>query len=125
MGILIRQARLDELDETSRILGAAFEQYRPAAHAAVTREHREGFERYLREVADVHSRLGEAELFVAVEAEHVIATATLYRPNQSMKYPSAVTFKPWPRPWASLRLLGVDPAHRGRGIARMLTEARI
>jgi len=125
MAIVIREGRADELDQASVILFAAFEQYRPPADAPIAREVREGFERYLRDVADVRSRLGHADLFVAVEADRIIGTGTLYRPAQSVAYPTEVHFKPWPREWASLRLLSVDPVQRGRGIGRMLTDARV
>ena len=109
MAIEIREARAGELEEVARVLGAAFEQYRP-----------QGFEGYLRDVANVRSRVGLADLFVAVEAGRVVGTATLYRPN-----PPHSDRQPWPRAWASLRLLAVEPSHRGRGIGRMLTDARL
>jgi GNAT superfamily N-acetyltransferase len=117
MAIVVREAHPDELDETARLLAVAFEQYRPAAELG------DAFESYLADIVDVRSRLDHAELFVAVEERVIIGTATLYPPGE-VAYPGAAP-RTWPTGWASLRLLGVAPAARGRGVGRMLAEARI
>ena len=125
MAIVIREARADELDEAARVLGVAFEQHLPP-RPDVPLEIREAFAVYLKDVIDVRSRLDDAELFVALEADRLVGTATLYPPDHEVAYPGdAPGPRPWPRGWATLRLLGVDPAARGRGIGRMLAEARI
>jgi GNAT superfamily N-acetyltransferase len=122
MTIEVREAREDELDETARVLASAFEQVRPKAS---TSAYGEVFERYLEGVVDVRSRIGEATLFVAIEGGRILGTGTLYPPGRTIAYAQDVHSPPWPNDWASLRLLGVDPAHRGRGIGRMLIEARV
>jgi GNAT superfamily N-acetyltransferase len=122
MTIVIREAREDELDETALILGSAFEPHRPKAVAS---PYEEAFEHYLAGVTDVRARIGEATLFVAIEAERILGSGTLYPPGGTVAYARSVQTKPWPTEWATLRLLGVDPAHRGRGIGRMLIEARV
>ena len=122
MTIEVREAREDELDETARVLALAFEQVRPKAS---TSAYGEVFERYLEGVVDVRSRVSEATLFVAIEGGRILGTGTLYPPGRTIAYAQEVHSTPWPNEWASLRLLGVDPAHRGRGIGRMLIEARV
>jgi GNAT superfamily N-acetyltransferase len=125
MTMVIREARAEELDETARILVAAFEEHRPPADSAVTPQQRVAFERYLEDIANVRSRRGAADLFVAVDADRLVGTGTLYPPRLAPTYPGPHAPPPWPSEWATLRLLGVPPAHRGRGIGRMLVEARI
>jgi GNAT superfamily N-acetyltransferase len=48
----------------------------------------------------------------------------LYPPHRHAGY-GVDGMKPWPAAWAALRRLAVAKTHRGRGIARMLAEARI
>jgi GNAT superfamily N-acetyltransferase len=122
MSIVIREARHDELDAVARVLAAAFEQYRAPA---ITSSYRLAFERHLEEIVDVRARIGEAALFVAVEGPRVVGTGTLYPPGRSVAYGRTIPDTPWPRDWAWLRVLGVAPSHRGRGIGRLLVEARV
>ena len=120
MTLLIRRAHAAELPETRRILSAAFEPQRPEPDTT-----NGAFARYLEDLLSVSLRFEQAELFVAVEGGIIRGTATLYPPGQGHAATRGTAAKPWPRAWASLRALGVDPAHRRRGIGRRLSEARV
>ena len=71
---------------------------------------------YLEDILDVRSRLAEAELIVAELKSQLVGTVTLY---------SNVPYLPetvWPKDWAGIRLLAVDPKYRRRGIGRALID---
>ncbi len=71
---------------------------------------------YLEDILDVRSRLAEAELIVAELKSQLVGTVTLY---SNVPYsPEAV----WPKDWAGIRLLAVDPKYRRRGIGRALID---
>ena len=125
MTIVIREASEGDLEDVARVLASAFEKYRPANGDGIDPAYLKAFERYFEEVVNVRARLSEAQLFVAVEGERILGTGTLYPPDRGRDYARAIHGKPWPDEWASLRLLAVDPAHRRRGIGRMLIEARM
>ncbi|OGO39706.1 MAG: hypothetical protein A2147_05860 [Chloroflexi bacterium RBG_16_57_8] len=67
---------------------------------------------YLGDIMDVRGRLAESDLIVAELDGRLVGAVTLYL-NGS---PSLE----WPNGWAGVRLLGVDPAYRGRGIGHRL-----
>lgn len=109
----------------ARVLVAAFEQYRRPA-AAVTSQSAALFQRYIEEIANVRARLVAADLFVAVDGGAIVGSGTLYHPNPSATpYAIGSSRTTLPLTWATMRFMGVDPAHRGRGIGRMLLDARV
>ncbi len=128
MSAVIREARAGELEAVARLLVAAFESVRPAPDAPVSPQRRAALERYLQDVADRGARLAGTDTFVADEAGNVVGAGLLCRPHHPPRYPTGESGRqrePWPREWATLRLLAVQAAHRGRGIGRLLAEARI
>lgn len=108
MDIIIRPARTDELDEAGRITAEAFI---AGGHTA-----RDGT--YAPKLRDARARSVAAEVLVAVDA----TDDTLL---------GCVTFAPPGSPWgdiagdgeAEFRMLGVDPAARGRGAGEALILA--
>jgi GNAT superfamily N-acetyltransferase len=125
MTVEIRAARESEIDEVSRLLAAVFELPIAAGSARRDPTCHEAYRRYLEEVVDVRGRWGHVELFVAASGGRIIGTGTLYPPGTGRQYGRALHAKPWPDDWASLRLLAVHPAHREKGIGRMLVDARL
>ena len=76
------------------------------------------WEAYLRRIADVEGRAGIAVVFVAVEGERILGSATLELGERIES-----DDPPLPREEAQIRMLGVHPGARRRGIARMLIDA--
>ena len=70
---------------------------------------------YRTELADVTSRLGIADVFVAELDGTLVGTVTLVRD-------AADDSHPWPPGGAVLRLLAVAPAARGQGLGAALTR---
>ena len=99
-----------------------------AAGAATARAYREfaisgsaGWEAYLERIADVAGRAGRTTVLVASVGSEIAGSATLeveVRMNPESTEPLAPDE-------AHLRMLGVAPAYRGRGIARRLVVACI
>ena len=107
----IREVRPDEYEEAGRVTALAYREFAPP--------HDADWEDYLAEIADVAGRAERTLVLVAVEDDQVFGTAT-------MEFDDAVVGDDdpsLPPEMASLRMLGVDPDARRRGIARALMEA--
>jgi GNAT superfamily N-acetyltransferase len=107
--ILIRDARLDELDKISLLLKEAYQQYESMLPA-------DAWSYYLEDIMNVRSRLDESQLIVAEVNKQLAGTVTLYL-NAHRSGEGG-----WPRGWAGVRLLAVHPSYRNRGIGRSLME---
>ncbi|MFC2047100.1 GNAT family N-acetyltransferase [Chloroflexota bacterium] len=105
----MRDAPSEELGEVSRLLRAAYQQYENFIPSAA-------WQSYLEDILDVRSRLAEAELIVAELNTQLVGTVTLYL---NVSYSSEVA---WPKGWAGIRLLAVDPRYRRQGIGRVLMD---
>jgi GNAT superfamily N-acetyltransferase len=108
-GFRIRDARQEELNKVSQLLKIAFQQYEKFIPSEV-------WQSYLENIMDVHSRVADAGLIVAELKGVLVGTVTLYL------HPSHSTEEGWPPGWAGVRLLGVDPGYRGKGIGGALME---
>jgi GNAT superfamily N-acetyltransferase len=107
-GLIMRNARPEELDKVALIIRDAYRQYEENVPASA-------WQAYLEDSMDVRSRLPASELIVAEIDGHLAGTVTFY--------PEAVnSYEDWPRGWALVRLLAVHPDYRGRGIGRALLE---
>lgn len=113
MTIVIRDAHEHEIDAISGLLTAAYHQYMPEVTGLT--DVAEEFEAYRVEIADVRSRWDDTVQIVAVDGV-VVGSVTYFPPN------TAGENHDLPREWAGIRLLGVAPQGRGRGIGRMLTD---
>jgi GNAT superfamily N-acetyltransferase len=105
----IRDARPEELDEVSQVIRDAYQEYR---NSIPTR----AWQTYIREITDVRSRLGVAELIVAELDGRLAGTVSLYLDA------SPAMQEGWPAGWAGIRILAVRRAYRDRGIGRKLME---
>ena len=107
--VLVRDVRTDELDELARLLAEVYGAFR--THLPV-----DTWERYIGEIVDVRSRLGESELIVAEDAGRLVGTIALY-PDASRS-----ALERWPDGWASIRTLGVRTEARCRGVGTALAR---
>ncbi len=80
-----------------------------------------GWEAYLARIADVGSRSERAIVLVAVDERAIAGSVTLELDSRIAPGPS----EPLAPEEAHIRMLGVAPEHRGRGIARRLMLASI
>jgi ribosomal protein S18 acetylase RimI-like enzyme len=107
MAIEVREATTQEHDETGRVTADAYREF--VAEGDID------FQRYLDHIADVSGRAERTVIVVAVEDGRILGSSTLeldgrVEPDEDPLSPQE----------ARRRMLGVTPAARGRGIARML-----
>jgi ribosomal protein S18 acetylase RimI-like enzyme len=106
----VREARPEEHEEAGRVTAAAYREFvRPGDDA---------WEEYLRHIGDVATRAKVATVLVALEDGHVLGSATLELGERIDD-----DDPPLAPDEAHIRMLGVHPEARGRGIARSLMAA--
>ena len=107
----IRRVRPEEHEEAGRVTADAYREF--------------GVDRwgdYGERLADVRARAGHAAVLVAVEDGRILGTATL---EIERRIPGGHSRDPLGPDEAHIRMLGVDPDARGRGVGRALVEACI
>jgi ribosomal protein S18 acetylase RimI-like enzyme len=107
--LLVRNVRLEELNEVSVLLGEAYRQYENLIRP-------EAWKQYQEDIIDVCSRLDESDLIVAELDGRLVGCVTLYL-DAARAMPEV-----WPAGSAVIRLLAVHPAYRNHGIGRALME---
>jgi GNAT superfamily N-acetyltransferase len=116
--ITIRVALGEEIDAARAVLGASYAQY----------EHsfpEENWVPYLADILDLEGRAPQSDLLVAERDGAILGCVSYFPPGAKTSYPSDSFSEHWPADWAAFRLLGVDPAARGSGVGRSLTQACI
>ena len=109
MSVEVRDVRPEELDEAAAVMVFAYEEYQKDLRPAM-------WEAYVRDIADVHGRLAQSRLIVAVADGHIVGAVTYYPPKPEG------TGEGWPSGWAGVRLLAVAPTARERGYGRLLMD---
>jgi ribosomal protein S18 acetylase RimI-like enzyme len=104
----VRPARPEELAETGRITAAAYREFVPPDDPA-------GWEDYLVRISDVEARAGRTTILVAVEDGRLLGSATVELSDRT-----ELDAEPLPPDEAHVRMLGVDPSARGRGVGTLL-----
>jgi ribosomal protein S18 acetylase RimI-like enzyme len=110
MSIVVRPATPADYAEAGRVTSLAYREFvRPGDRA---------WEDYVDRIADVAARARSAVVLVAVEGERILGSATLELAGR------IDDDDPPLRPGeAHVRMLGVDPVERGRGVGRALMDA--
>ena len=108
MTIEVRPARPEEYDETGRVTALAYREFADG----------ESWERYLELIADVGARADIAVVLAAVEDGRILGSATLELDRRIEDDDPQL-----PPDEAEIRMLGVDPEQRGRGVAKALMDA--
>jgi ribosomal protein S18 acetylase RimI-like enzyme len=109
--ITVREALPSEYAEAGRITADA---YRPFA-----REGDPDWQEYLGRIADVEGRAERSTVLVALDAGRIVGSATVEL-SERIEPDDDPALEPHE---AHLRMLGVHPEHRRRGIARALIGA--
>jgi ribosomal protein S18 acetylase RimI-like enzyme len=107
----VRPVREDEMDEAGRVTALAYREF--------VRPGDTDWERYLDEIADVPTRAERTEVLVAVEDGRILGSATLEITTRV----SPDAERALDPDESHIRMLGVDPSARGRGVARTLMAA--
>jgi ribosomal protein S18 acetylase RimI-like enzyme len=110
MAIEVRRALPQEYEEAGRVTALAYQEF--------VRPEDADWDRYLDRIADVGGRAGRTVVLVAVEDGRILGSGTLELEGRTEEGEPPV-----PPDEAHLRMLGVHPEARRRGVARMLLDA--
>ena len=109
MTIEVRAARPQEYEEAGAVTARAYREFAPPEDS--------DWDGYLARIADVRERARRTTVLVAVEDGRILGSATLELEGRTED-----DDEPLPPAEAHVRMLGVDPSARRRGVARMLME---
>jgi GNAT superfamily N-acetyltransferase len=110
MAIDVRVARPDEYTEAGRVTASAYREFVRGSD----------WEEYLERIADVAQRAERTTILVAVEDDAILGSLTLELDGRVRNDEDQ---RPLDPDEAHVRMLGVDPAARRRGVARRLMLA--
>jgi GNAT superfamily N-acetyltransferase len=110
MTIEVRPVTPDEYEEAGAVTSLAYREFVKPGEA--------DWERYLDEIADVAGRAPRALVLIAVEDGRILGTATL-----ELAARIDDDDPPLRGDEAHIRMLGVHPGARGRGIGKLLMDA--
>lgn len=111
MGIEVREARPEEYDEAGEVTALAYREF--------VRPNDADWDAYITRIADVRARAERTTILVAVEGDRILGTATLELDGR-VEPEDDPTLGP---DEAHIRMLGVHPEARRRGIAKLLIGA--
>jgi ribosomal protein S18 acetylase RimI-like enzyme len=112
----VREATPDEHAEAGRVTAEAYREFVGPGD--------EDWERYLQRIADVAERADRTTIMVAVEDGRVLGSLTLELDGR-VRDEGEEGQRPLEPEEAHIRMLGVDPAARARGVARALMAVSV
>jgi ribosomal protein S18 acetylase RimI-like enzyme len=114
MGIQVRKPLPDEYEQAGSVTALAYEEFgRPGETS---------WDDYRRRVADVASRADRTLVLAAFEDGRILGTVTLELEDRVQGGHERPPLEAWE---AHVRMLGVHPEARGRGVGRLLMHACI
>jgi len=114
LSLSIREAVPEDYEELSRLITAAYQEFAESLG--------DEWEGYRDDLADIARRAAQGCQLIAETGGRPVGTVTYYPPQGDAE---AGEWWWWPKDFAYLRALGVDPASRGGGVGRALTIACI
>ncbi len=111
MAIDVREATPDEYAEAGRVTAAAYREFVEPGD--------EDWERYLVRIADVGERAVRTTILVGIDDGRILGSVTLELEGR-VRDDGEEGSRPLAPGEAHIRMLGVDPSARGRGVARAL-----
>lgn len=109
MAVEVRVAREEEYEEAGRITALAYREFvRPDDH---------DWQEYLDMIADIADRASRTTILVALEGARILGSATIELTDRVEE-----EGRPLDADEAHIRMLGVDPEARRRGVARALLD---
>lgn len=115
MAIEIREVRPDEYAEAGRATADSYREFATPGRA--------GWDDYLIRLADVADRVQRTTILVAVDGGHILGTVTLELEGRTDAGREGSESGPLEPGEAHVRMLGVAPDARGRGVGRLLMDA--
>ncbi len=110
MAVEIREARPDEYVEAGRVTALAYREF--------VRPNDADWEEYLERIADIEGRASRTTILVAVEDDRILGSATLELEGRTDDQDGELAPEE-----AHIRMLGIHPDARRRGIAKALMAA--
>lgn len=114
MAIEVRPVRPEEYAEAGRVTARAYQEFAVPGDP--------GWQEYLERIADIAARARRAEVMGAFADGRVLGTLTL---ELDRRIDGGHDRDPLDPDEAHIRMLGVDPGARGRGIGKALMEAAV
>jgi GNAT superfamily N-acetyltransferase len=114
MGVQVRRPRPDEYEQAGAVTALAYEEFGAPGET--------GWDDYRRRVADVASRADRTLVLAAFEDGRILGTVTLELEDRVPGGHERPALEAWE---AHVRMLGVHPEARGRGVGRLLMDACI
>ena len=117
MTIEVREARPDDYEEAGRVTAEAYREF-----AEPDRSDQSGWSAYLARIADIGERASRTTILVALEDDRFLGSLTLELEGRVSDWDDDPPLRPGE---AHIRMLGVDPAARARGVgASLMREAQ-
>jgi len=108
MTVEVRAALPEEYEEAGRVTALAYREFADG----------ESWDRYLDRIANVGARAHVGVVLIAMEDGRILGSATLELDSRIEEHDDDL-----PPDEAEIRMLGVDPGQRGRGVARAIMDA--